>query len=131
MSKEPRTFTTSEAAAFPWYHEAEGLDISFDCVGIPEVAHRAMEVTRTLVSLFAVQREAYTFPNHAWGRLTLMGSGPMNREAAQYAADRLADGRLDFAPLVTETMPLGDYGKAVEMLKKQEATKVAFLPQES
>lgn len=127
-SLDPRS---DEATNLPWFHEPGGLDLSFDCVGKPEVVHRAMELTRSAVSLFAVQREPYTFPPHGWGRLVLLGAGPHRREAAEYAAERLADGRLDLAPFVTHTMPLQDYGHAVDLLREQKALKVAFLPQES
>ena len=107
--------------------QAGCLDCAFDCVGTPAAVHQAMDVTQSLVVLFAVQREPYTFPPKCWPNFILAGTQPHTREAAEYAAARLADGRLTFAPLVTHTMPLEDYARAVDLLRRREAVKVAFL----
>ncbi|MCP4644258.1 MAG: zinc-binding dehydrogenase [bacterium] len=104
------------------------LYCAFDCVGIPAVVHQAMSLTTDLVVLFAVQREPYTFAPQYWSRMTLAGARPHTREAAEYAAARLASGALNMAPIVTHTMPLTDYARGVELLKNREAIKVAFLP---
>jgi threonine dehydrogenase-like Zn-dependent dehydrogenase len=118
-------------AKFPPRGAQDCLYSAFDCVGAPAVVHQAMDVTSHLVVLFAVQREPYIFAPRHWPGLTLAGTQPHTREAAEYAAARLADGKLDLGALVTDVMRLDDYGRAVDLLRHQEAVKVAFLPQES
>lgn len=95
-----------EAKNLPKRNAPGALDCTFDCVGKPAAVHRAMELTNELVVLFAVQREPYAYAPHCWPGLTLAGTRPHTREAAHYA-------------------------RAVELLERQEAVKVAFLPQES
>jgi len=120
----------SAAAALPKRGQPGCLDCTFDCAGIPAAVHQALSMTAELVVLFAVQREPYIFGPELWGRMVLAGTQPHTREAAEYAAARLADGRLDLGALVTHTMPLDEYGRGVELLKQREAVKIAFLPQE-
>jgi 2-desacetyl-2-hydroxyethyl bacteriochlorophyllide A dehydrogenase len=108
---------------------AEGsLNCSFDCVGIPEAVHQAMALTNRLVVLFAVQREPYIFAPQYWPGLTLAGTQPHTREAAERAAALLASGALNLGAIVSHTMPLSDYARGVEMLEKKQAVKIAFLP---
>ena len=90
-----------------------------------------MDLTAELVVLFAVQWEPYVFAPKFWSRMTLAGTRPHSREAAEYASARLADGHLDLGRLVTHSLKLEEYGRGVELLKRREAIKVAFLPQES
>lgn len=120
-----------EAKEFPSFYMPGCLNTSFDCVGSPAVVRRATELTSNVVSLFAVQREDYAYPQHCWGRMTLTSQGLLDRTTAQYVASLLADGRLRLDTLVTHTMPLQDYARAVDLLARQQALKVAFLPQES
>ena len=109
----------------------DALDCTFDCVGTSAVVHQAMEMTNHLVVLFAVQREPYVFEPKFWAGLTLAGAQPHAREAAEYALKRLTEGKLDLGALVTDVMRLDEYDRAVELLERQDALKVAFLPQES
>jgi threonine dehydrogenase-like Zn-dependent dehydrogenase len=118
------------AAELPRRGQPGCLYAAFDCVGAPDAVHGAMEMTSSLVVLFAVQREPYVFAPKFWAGLTLAGTQPHTREAAEYAAARLRDGRLDLGALVSHTMTLEDYGLAVDLLRRKEAVKVAFLPQE-
>jgi threonine dehydrogenase-like Zn-dependent dehydrogenase len=120
-----------EARDFPKRWQPGCLDYAFDCSGAVSAVHRAMEVTNHIVVLFAVQREPYVFAPQYWMGLTLVGTQPYTREAAEYAAARLADGRLDLGSLVTHTMKLEEYDRAIDLLKRREAIKVAFLPQAS
>ncbi len=101
---------------------------SFDCVGTPAVVHQAMELTWNLVVLFAVQREPYVFAPKFWPGLTLAGTQPHTREAAEYAVARIEEGRLDLGALVTDVMTLGEYARAVDLLRHQDAVKIAFVP---
>ena len=63
--------------------------------------------------------------------MTLTARGPQDFSTAEYVAKRLNEGKLDLGPLVTRKMPLQDYAEGVELLRKREATKIAFMPQES
>lgn len=122
--------TEEDLAKYPSRGVAEAFDCAFDCVGTAEVVHKAMELTNHLVVLFAVQREPYIFAPQFWAGLTLAGAQPHTREAAEYALARLNDGKLDLGALVTDVMRLDEYARAVDLLKHQDAVKVAFLPQE-
>lgn len=122
---------SEEGKEFPWFYKPGCLDTSFDCVGIPAVVQRALEVTKNVVSLFAVQREPYIYQPNCWCRTTLTSDRLFDRKAGEYAAKRLAEGKLDLSCLVTHKMTLEEYPRAVELLSKQEAIKVAFFPQES
>ncbi len=126
------TFDPREKAflELPLRREKGCIETSIDCVGHPDVVHRAMDLTQQLVVLFAVQRKPYTFSPSHWGRLILAGTQPHTYEAACYARDLIVQGKLTLAPLVSQTMRLEDYGEAVSLLKAQKAVKVAFLPQE-
>jgi len=113
---------------FPPRGHPDAFDCAFDCVGTANVVHKAMELTNALVVLFAVQREPYVFAPQYWGGLTLAGAQPHTREVAEYALARLNEGRLDLGALVTDIMQLDEYPRAIDLLKNQDAIKVAFLP---
>jgi threonine dehydrogenase-like Zn-dependent dehydrogenase len=119
---------SDEALALPPRNQPDSIDTAFDCVGHPAPVQRAMDLASKLVVLFAVQRQPYTFQPHHWGRLILAGAQPHTREAAIYARDRIAAGKVTMAPLVTTTLPLSEYLHGVELLRSQQALKVAFLP---
>ncbi len=119
---------SEEARRMPSRNETGALDCTFDCVGAAPAVQRAMELTRELVVLFAVQREPYVFEPRFWPVLTLAGTRPHTREAAEYAARHMASGALDLGCLVTHSLPLSEYVRAVELLEARAATKVAFLP---
>jgi len=119
-----------EAKAFPARNTPGCLGCAIDCVGTSAAVHEAMRVTQDLVVLFAVQREPYVFAPEYWGGFTLAGTQPHSREAAQYAVERIRAGTLDLGGLVTARLPLSEYTKGVDMLRRKEAVKVAFLPAE-
>ncbi len=119
---------TAEATGFPRRKSPGCLHAAFDCVGNVAAVQQAMDISSHLVVLFAVQREPYTFLPAHWTGLTLAGTQPHTRQAAEYAVARLQTGALDLRPLVTHTMSLTEYPRAVELLRKGEALKVAFLP---
>ena len=116
---------------FPKRLSPGSIDTSFDCAGHPSAVPKAMDLSSHLVVLFAVQREPYTFAPHHWGQLILAGARPHTREAAEYARERILRGQLDLSCLVSRSLPLEQYAEGVEMLRKQEAIKIAFLPQQT
>ena len=103
----------------------KSLDVSIDCVGGKESVQYLMDHTREIVALFGVQREDYIFRHP---RLKLFGYPGHYREAAEYALDRILDGKLDLRPLATYRMKLEDYARAIDLLRSQAALKVCFLP---
>jgi len=120
---------STEAAEFP-RRGAEGcLYTAFDCAGNASAVHHAMDITSNLVVLFAVQREPYHFAPRHWAGLTLAGTQPHTRQAAEYALASIVAGQLNLNALVTHTMSLREYPRAVELLKTGQAIKVAFNPE--
>lgn len=107
---------------------ARHFHCSFDCSGHPAAVHQAMAATSRLVVLFAVQREPYVFKPEFWGGLILAGAQQHTYAAAEYAVRRLREGTLNLHALVTHTVPLAEYGQAVEWLRNKEAVKVALIP---
>ncbi|HEY0076739.1 MAG TPA: zinc-binding dehydrogenase [Abditibacteriaceae bacterium] len=111
---------------FPQSGDAK-IGCAIDCVGAKATVEWLMDHTRETVALFGVQREDYTFaPRHY--SLKLIGYPGHSRTAAEYAVRLMESGQLNLAPLVTHQMPLEDYGHGVDLLEKQEAIKVCFLP---
>lgn len=115
-------------ASLPKRGQKGCFDTAFDCAGNPKAVSAAMKMTSSLVVLFAVQREPYIFTPDLWGGLMLAGAQPHTREGALYARGRILTGGLDLSLIVSEVMPLGDYSRAIGLLKSQQALKVAFIP---
>ncbi len=103
------------------------LQTSIDCVGAKAAAEFLMDRTGDVVALFGVQREDFTFAvrHHT---LTLCGYKGHHRDSAEYALRLIAEGKLDLAPLVTHRLPLERYDQGIDLLDRQEAMKVCFLP---
>ena len=120
---------SAESAEYPKRGATGCLDTAFDCAGAVGAVQHAMDVTSHLVVLFAVQREPYSFLPRHWPGLTLAGTQPHTRQAAEYALASIVAGQLDLGSLVTHTLPLGDYAHAVDLLKTGQAIKVAFRPE--
>jgi threonine dehydrogenase-like Zn-dependent dehydrogenase len=103
------------------------FDTAVDCVGARASVEFLMDCTRDMLALFGVQREDYTYaPRH--NQLTLCGYKGHSRESAEYAVDLIGRGELDLEVLVTHTLPLEQYSHGIDLLEKQEAVKVCFLP---
>jgi threonine dehydrogenase-like Zn-dependent dehydrogenase len=113
-------------AEFP-LRPASRLQCSVDCVGAEQSVQFLMDRTEDTVALFGVQREDYVY-GLRHGGLRLCGYKGHFRESAAYAVEMIREGRLDLAPLVTHRMPLARYADGIDLLEKQEAIKVCFLP---
>jgi threonine dehydrogenase-like Zn-dependent dehydrogenase len=108
-----------------------GLDCSIDCVGAKFTVEWLLDRTESVVALFGVQREDFTYtPAHGggWRGVTLFGYAGNGRAEAAYAAALLESGQLDLAPLVTHELPLEEYGHGVDLLEEQKAVKICFRP---
>ncbi|MEF3305971.1 zinc-dependent alcohol dehydrogenase [Paenibacillus sp. GYB003] len=104
---------------------AGALELAIDCVGYPQAVRNIMDRTNVAVALFAVQRDDYALRHQG---LSVIGYPGHYREAAEYALDLIVRGELDFAPLISRELPLERYAEGVELLKKQEAIKICFVP---
>lgn len=103
------------------------LDLAIDCVGYPQAVRNIMDRTNKAVALFAVQRDDYTLRHQG---LSVIGYPGHFREAAEYALGLIVDGKLDIEPLISRVLPLDAYSEGVDLLKKQEAIKICFIPGE-
>jgi threonine dehydrogenase-like Zn-dependent dehydrogenase len=108
---------------------AHRLEAGIDCTGLPVSLEALMAHTTQAISVFGVLREPARFGFQQWGGgLALLGYGRHNRDAAQRALALVTAGKLNLAPLVTHTLPLTRYTDGVDLLRRREAIKVAFLP---
>lgn len=107
------------------------FDAAVDCTGLPASLSLLLRTTRMAVSVFGVLREPVEFGLGHWAcGVALLGYGDHNREAAVRALQLIVDGRLRLEPLITHQLPLRRYVEGVELLRRKEAIKVAFLPWE-
>lgn len=120
--------TVDLADRFPARPAGPALDVIVDCVGAKRSVEWAMDRARSWVALFGVQREDYTYAPRHYGGLSLIGYPGHSREAAAYAVEMIEQGKLDLSVLVTHTMPLADYQHGIDLLERQEAIKVLFVP---
>lgn len=103
------------------------LELAIDCVGYPDAVRSIMDRTNDAVALFAVQRDDYALRHQG---LSVIGYPGHFREAAEYALGLIVDGKLDIEPLISHVLPLADYSRGVELLRRQEAIKICFIPEE-
>jgi len=113
---------------FPARPAVPALDVIVDCVGTKSAVEWAMDHARSGVALFGVQREDYVYAPRHYGGLSLIGYPGHSREAAEYAAKLITDGRLDLQRLITHTLPLSRYQEGIDLLERREALKVLFIP---
>lgn len=126
---DPRT---APETAVPRRSHVSALPTGIDCVGAKASVEWLMDHVRDTVALFGVQREAYEFaPRHYHPALRLCGYPGHSREAAEYAVSLMDQGALSLAPLVTHRLPLERYGEGIDLLERQEAIKILFLPWEN
>jgi threonine dehydrogenase-like Zn-dependent dehydrogenase len=105
------------------------FDAAVDCTGLPLSLSLLLRATRKAVAVFGVLREPVEFGFGHWASgVALLGYGSHNREAAQRALQLVVDGRLHLEPLITHQLPMSRYLEGVELLRRKEAIKVAFLP---
>ena len=119
--------TTDVDDALPRRPDTPTIDSGVDCVGFRSSVEFLMDRTSDVVALFGVQREDYSYGVHHRG-LQLCGYKGHSRASAAYAVAMIEAGRLDLTPLVTHHLPLERYGEGIDLLERQEAIKVCFLP---
>lgn len=121
--------TSDVTGSYPARPAKPAIDSGVDCVGAATSVGFLMDHTADAVALFGVQRENYTYALRHSG-LRLCGYKGHSRESAEYAVKLIAERKLDLSPLVTHKLPLSRYGEAIDLLEKQKAIKVCFLPWE-
>jgi len=104
------------------------LDSAVDCVGAAGSVQFLMDRTRDVVAIFGVLRGDVKFNFQHWLGLRLCGYPEHNRVAAEYAVRLLEQGKLDLLSVISHVLPMTAYREAVDLLEKQEATKVCLLP---
>jgi threonine dehydrogenase-like Zn-dependent dehydrogenase len=106
------------------------VDMAIDCTGIAPVIEFLLHRTNQAVALFGVVRQEIKYAaGLMWGPgVTLMGYGDHNRAAAETALAAVEADALDLSALITETMPLSDYVRGVDLLRRKEAIKILFDP---
>ena len=115
------------ATTLPSRPATPALDTIVDCVGAKASVEWAMDHAGLTVALFGVQREDYVFAIRHY-TLNLIGYPGHSRAAAEYAVGLILTGKLTLAPLITHTLPLSRYSEGIDLLERQEAIKVCFLP---
>lgn len=105
------------------------FDAALDTTGLPVSIEALMNASKRAVAVFGVLREHVRFgPQHWYGGFSLLGYGEHNRRAAERALAAVLAGSLDLAPLISQCLPLSEYGRAVALLKSLEAIKILFDP---
>jgi threonine dehydrogenase-like Zn-dependent dehydrogenase len=105
------------------------LDAAVDCTGVAASVSLLLNATRRAVALFGVLRDPVEFGFGHWSAgVALLGYAGHSRAAAERALQLVVDGRLRLEPLITHQLPLHRYVEGVELLRRKEAIKVAFLP---
>ena len=110
------------------------IDVAIDCAGARASVQYLMDHTKDIVSLFAVQREPYTFEGWFVGLhqgLKLFGFPGRDPACGEYAVRRVRNGSIDLSLAVSHTMSLEEYDKALELMESHRALKVAFFPNET
>jgi len=114
------------------YGSPEGaIQVTIDCAGAKAAVQYMMDHTSEYVSLFAVQREPYSYEGWATGRhqgLKLCGHTGRHPGSGHYAVRRVRAGSLDLSLTVSHCMTFDQYNEAMALIKAQKALKVAFYP---
>jgi len=117
----------------PYARQTGAIEVSLACAGYRPAVQYLMDHTTEIVSLFAVQREPYSYEGWAVGHhmgLKVFGTPDRDELSGPYAARRVRNGSLDLSVTISHTMSLTEYDEALRMIADHEAMKVAFLPQE-
>jgi L-iditol 2-dehydrogenase len=111
-----------------------GVDVTFICIGVPELVDQALRLTRIggRVDIFAgmagTGRAEFSANLVHYRQLTLTGSSDIRRSDYAAALELIESGRIDTASLVSHRFPLADVGAALAAASDGTAVKVAVLP---
>lgn len=119
---DPHALGAIGRSSAPW-------DTGMDCTGLAASVAKLLELCGEVVHVFGVLRDSVAFGLREYRKgLALVGYGNHSQEAALQALQLLRAGQLDLSLLATHTLPLMEYRKGVELLRRHEAVKVCFLP---
>ena len=121
---DPRS---QEAKALLAEPRGSRVDAAVDCTGIKESVQFQMDIAGRWLSLFGVQHDTYHYTLRHMG-LNIYAYAQHKREAADYALERILSGELDLAPLITHHLPLTDFVRGTELLRRREAIKICYHP---
>ena len=99
-----------------------GADLVLECAGVPATIQRSVDLVRRggRVGLVGLASQPATIEPGAWlaKEVTLTASLGYTNEEFDLTQQLAADGRLQLAPLVSETVGLDDLGDALERLSQ-------------
>jgi alcohol dehydrogenase len=112
--------------------DGRGVDLAVDAVGHPDALDLACRLARKAGTVNATGVYAEPIELHmgiVWIKALTITSGHANViKHLDPVLERLADGRLDPAPLVTHRMKLDDAPEAYEIYDRREALKIVLTP---
>jgi 2-desacetyl-2-hydroxyethyl bacteriochlorophyllide A dehydrogenase len=112
--------------------DGRGVDLAVDAVGHPDALDLACRLARKAGTVNATGVYAEPIELHmgvVWIKALTITTGHANViKHVDPVLERLADGRLDPAPLVTHRMKLDDAPEAYEIYDRREALKIVLTP---
>jgi L-iditol 2-dehydrogenase len=113
--------------------EGYGADTVFECSGaaaaVPDALACARKRGRYVQAGILHENVALDFDDVFFAReLTLAGSHTSNPVSWTLALNLLAAGKVDLEPLITATLPLGEWERAFELMRSRRAVKVLLKP---
>lgn len=114
--------------------EERGADVVIEATGRPESWVRAFDMVRRggTVVFFGGCATGTVIPFEAgkihYGNLTLKGSFHHTPKSVKQAFSLLSQRKIRFTPLISHRMPLSHTEKALQMMSRGEALKIALTP---
>lgn len=114
--------------------EGRGADVVIEATGRPESWTRAFEMVRNggTVVFFGGCPTGTVIPFDAgkihYGGVTMKGSFHHTPKSVEKAYGLLSQRRISLAPLISRRMPLADAEKALQLMSRAEALKIALTP---
>ncbi|MGI9019252.1 MAG: alcohol dehydrogenase catalytic domain-containing protein [Solirubrobacterales bacterium] len=112
--------------------EGRGVDVTVDAVGHPDALELACRITRKAGTVCAIGVYAERLELHmgiVWIKALTLKTGHANViKHVDPVLERLADGTLDPAPLVTHRMGLDEAPEAYGIYDRREALKILLAP---
>ncbi|HEX2185254.1 MAG TPA: zinc-binding dehydrogenase [Chloroflexota bacterium] len=119
---------TIQPGSEAWNDLAEDeFTISIDCSGSPKAIESALEHTAGKMVIFSVPSGPFLTPTSTRRTATSIPyTRTPNGRTSRFARNLLVSGQVNVKPLLTHELPLEQFDRGVELLKKKEAIKVSF-----
>jgi len=111
------------------YRPSTPIEIGIDCAGRPAAIEYLLDHTKDVVTFFAVQLGPFEFKgghNERHEGLDLRRNTGRNFECGEYAAQVIANSKVDLSLVISHKMRLEEYDKAMNLIKSHQALKVLF-----